>query len=38
MYPFDFSDKVSTEQVRAAMKTEQTFREFIIKYAKVEIY
>jgi hypothetical protein len=38
MYPFDFSDKVSTEQIRVAMKTEQTFREFIIKHAKVEIY
>jgi len=38
MYPFDFSDRVNTEQIRVAMRTEQTFRDFIIKHAKVEIY
>jgi hypothetical protein len=38
MYPFDFSTKVSTDEIRSAMKSEESFREFIIKYGKVEVY
>jgi len=38
IYPFEFSDKVTSSQITSAMKTEQTFREFIIKYGKVEVF
>jgi hypothetical protein len=37
-YPFDFSSKVTVDEIKSAMKTEEAFREFIIKYAKVEVY
>lgn len=38
MYPFDFSDKVSAEQIKDAMQSEQKFRELVIHYAKIEVY
>ena len=38
VYPFDFSEKVTTNDIRLAMKSEDLFREFIIKYAKIEVY
>lgn len=37
-YPFDFSNKVTNVDIKKAMKTEESFREFIIKYGKVEVY
>jgi len=38
LYPFDLSEKASTAQMVEAMKSEKHFREFVIKYAKVEVY
>lgn len=38
VYPFEFADTVTTSQITAAMKTEQQFRDFIIKYGKVEVF
>jgi hypothetical protein len=38
IYPFDFIDKVSSSDIKNAMKTESSFRDFIIKHAKVEVY
>ena len=37
-YPFNFSTKVTTSEIASAMMSEQTFRDFVIKYGKVEIY
>jgi hypothetical protein len=38
LYPFDFYEKVTTAEIREAMKSEEDFRAFIIKYGKVEVY
>lgn len=38
VYPFEFADTVTTSQILSAMKTEMGFREFIIKYGKVEVF
>jgi hypothetical protein len=38
VYPFDFSEKVTTNDIRLAMESEELFRDFIIKYAKIEVY
>lgn len=38
VYPFEFADTVTTSQIMDAMKTEQTFRDFIIKHGKVEVF
>ncbi len=38
VYQFDFSKKITQEELREAMKTEKSFRDLIIKYAKVEVY
>jgi hypothetical protein len=38
LYPFDFSDEVTVEQIKDAMKTEKDFRELIIHHAKIEVY
>jgi hypothetical protein len=38
LYPFDFAEKVTNTEIIEAMSSEQNFREFVIKYAKVEIY
>ena len=37
-YPFNFSEKVTTNEIITAMQTEEMFREFVIKHGKVEIY
>lgn len=36
-YPFHFLSEVSDEDIKAALKTEQGFRDFIIKRAKIEV-
>jgi len=38
VYQFDFSKKVTAEELREAMKTETSFRELVIKYGRVEVY
>lgn len=37
VYPFDFAETITSSQIVTAMKTEQSFRDFIIKYGKVEV-
>jgi hypothetical protein len=37
-YPFNFSDKVTKNEIITAMQSEELFREFVIKHGKVEIY
>lgn len=38
LYPFDFSEEVTVEQIREAMKSEKSFRHLIIHHAKIEVY
>ena len=38
VYQFDFSVKVTKEELSKAMRTEQTFRDLVLKYGKVEVY
>ncbi|CAB4129517.1 hypothetical protein UFOVP115_35 [uncultured Caudovirales phage] len=38
IYPFDFAKKVTLEELEKAMETEESFRELVIKYAKIEVY
>jgi hypothetical protein len=38
IYQFDFSNKVTPEQLKEAMKTEESFRQLVLKYGKVEVY
>ena len=38
VYQFDFSTKVSKEELATAMLTEQDFRNLVLKYGKVEVY
>jgi len=38
IYQFDFATKVTKQELSDAMKTEQTFRELVLKYGKVEVY
>jgi hypothetical protein len=38
LYPFDFSDEVTVEEIKDAMKSEKDFRKLIIQHAKIEVY
>jgi len=38
VYQFDFSSKVTKEELATAMLSEQTFRELVLKHGKVEVY
>jgi hypothetical protein len=38
VYQFDFSKKITAQELRDAMKTEKDFRELVIMYGKVEVY
>jgi len=38
VYQFDFSVKVTKEELATAMQTEHAFRELVLKYGKVEVY
>lgn len=38
MYPFDFIEKVSTDQIKDAMENEFTFRNFIINKTRIEVF
>lgn len=38
VYQFDFSKKITSDELREAMKTEKSFRELVLKYGKVEVY
>jgi len=38
LYPFDFSEEVTVEQIKDAMKSEKAFRNLIIHHAKIEVY
>jgi hypothetical protein len=38
VYQFDFSTKVSKEELATAMLTEKDFRELVLKHGKVEVY
>jgi hypothetical protein len=38
VYPFDFSEKITIEELTAAMKDEKLFRELVIKHGKIEVY
>jgi hypothetical protein len=38
VYQFDFSKKITAQELRDAMKTEKAFRELVIMYGKVEVY
>lgn len=37
MYPFDFITDATMDQVKTAMKTEQGFRDFVIKNVRVQV-
>lgn len=37
VYPFDFLTKVDAKQIKAAMKTEESFRAFIISNSRIEV-
>ena len=37
-YPFDFTGKVSPEQIKEAMADEKSFREFIIDKTRIEVF
>jgi hypothetical protein len=37
VYPFEFLTKVDAKQIKAAMKTEAAFRDFIIKNSRIEV-
>jgi len=38
VYPFDFSEKVTADELKKAMESEDAFRELVIMHAKVEVY
>jgi hypothetical protein len=38
VYPFDFSEKVTADELKRAMESEEAFRELVIMHAKVEVY
>lgn len=38
VYPFDFSEKITIEELTAAMKSEELFRQLVIKHGRVEVY
>lgn len=38
VYPFEFSEKVTADELKAAMESEETFRELVIMHGKVEVY
>ena len=38
LYPFDFSDDVSVDEIKDAMKSEKAFRKLVIHHAKIEVY
>ena len=38
VYQFDFSTKVTKEELAKAMLTEEAFRELVLRYGKVEVY
>jgi hypothetical protein len=38
VYPFDFSEKITIEELTEAMKSEELFRKLVIKHGKIEVY
>lgn len=38
VYQFDFSKKITTEELKEAMKTEESFRQLVLMHGKVEVY
>jgi hypothetical protein len=38
VYQFDFSKKVTPEELKKAMRTEESFRDLVIMHGKVEVY
>lgn len=37
VYPFDFSEKITLDELTTAMKSEDLFRELVIKHGKIEV-
>ena len=37
LYPFDFSDDVTMDQIKDAMKSQEAFRHLVIHHAKIEV-
>ena len=38
VYPFDFSEKVTAEELKKAMESEEAFRELVIMHGKIAVY
>jgi len=38
VYPFDFSEKVTADELKRAMETEEGFRQLVIMHGKIEVY
>lgn len=38
VYPLEFSSKATEEDIEKAKATSKTFRDFIIKFGKIEVY
>ena len=38
VFPFDFSEKITVNEITEAMKSEDLFRQLVIKHGKIEVY
>jgi len=38
VYQFEFSERITNDELRRAMKDEKSFRELVIRFGKIEVY